>query len=312
MAAAHFAVANVAKAIADFEPVTILVNPHQAAIAQELCAHPAIQFKKVAIDDSWIRDSGPTFVYESDRGVAGISWRFDAYGGKYPHEHDRQLSARICDFAGLPSVAIPLTLEGGAIAVDGSGTVLSTKTAVLDATRNPGLAQADIEALFGQYLGATNVIWLNGGLADDDTNGHIDEVAMFVRAGVVLALVREERSDADYEQLAENLDTLRCARDSSGNPLQVIPIAAPAVEIHRGRRLSMSYTNCYIANDAVLVPGFNDPVRDFAAVTALRRAFPDRKVLQLQTRDISIGGGNIHCITQQQPAALNPVTRGTG
>jgi agmatine deiminase len=295
------AYSRAARAIAKFEPVVVLVRETDRSEAQSLCGDTNITYITAELDDSWIRDSGPTFVHDVSGRLHGLLWRFDAYGGKYPHERDRKLAGFVCDRAGVPSVPVLLTCEGGAITVDGNGTAICTQTTLLDPLRNVGLSTRDVERALEAYLGVTKVIWLKGGLKDDDTNGHVDEVACLAKPGVVVALSRRERDDPDYEQLSENLDRLRGSSDATGRALQVVTVHAPVPMVMAGRRLSMSYTNYYLANGAVVIPAFGDRKRDAEAFSVLAGLYPERQAVQVDTRSISVGGGNIHCITQQEP-----------
>jgi agmatine deiminase len=201
-----------------------------------------------------------------------------------------------------------MVLEGGAIAVDGEGTCLVCAPSVLDPKRNPGMTMAEAEGELKGFLGVDKVLWLPAGLADDETGGHVDNVACFARPGVVLALATDDKADANYDRLAENLDVLRAATDARDRPLEVVPLPQPRPRArHDGRRLSLSYANLYVANGGVVMPGFRDPA-DQAAFRAVSAAFLGRQVLQLEVLDIVEGGGGIHCVTQQEPdpAAVEP------
>jgi agmatine deiminase len=229
-----------------------------------------------------------------------VNWRFNGWG-KYPHPNDQGVARFILDHLGLPCLDAPLVLEGGAIHVDGEGTVLTTAQCLLHPNRNPGLSQAQIEAQLLTQLGAEKIIWLPAGLKDDDTDGHIDEIACFVQPGVVLALVGTDPADADYATLQRNLALLRAATDARGRPLQVVEVEQPAIAYQGERRLSQSYVNFYLANGGVVMPAFGYRDRDDRARAQLQELFPRRKVRQLPARELAHGGGNIHCITQQQP-----------
>jgi agmatine deiminase len=201
----------------------------------------------------------------------------------------------------LPCIDAPLVLEGGAIHVDGEGSVLTTEQCLLHPNRNPGMSRQEIERLLLEHLGAEKVIWLEQGLKDDDTDGHIDEIACFVRPGTVLALVGSDSGDADYAPLRRNLDILRSATDARGRRLEVIELEQPAVAYQGELRLSQSYVNFYIANGGVVMPAFGDRRRDQRAHAVVQELFPRRRVVQVPARELAYGGGNIHCITQQQP-----------
>jgi agmatine deiminase len=301
LAAAREAFADVARAIAEFEPVTMIANPEHVVDASLKCG-PGVSTLSLPLDDSWARDSGPTFVINGRSQVAGIDWRWNAWGNKYPdHQRDAAVARSVLDHLGMRRYAAPLVLEGGAIHADGEGTLLTTESCLLNKNRNPDLSRDDVEQLLGRFLGVRKVIWLNGGLEDDDTDGHVDNVACFARPGVVLALGSGDPADGNYAVLSDNMQRLRTATDAAGRPLEVIAIEQPRRrESEDGRRLALSYINFYIANGGVIAPAFEDP-QDRHASDTLSKAFPDRRVVQVPATEILYGGGGIHCITQQQP-----------
>jgi agmatine deiminase len=302
MAAVRQAYAEVAQAIAAFEPVTMIARPELIAEASLHCGK-GISILPMEHDDSWARDVAPTFVLGPDGRLGGIDWRYDGYGGRAPgFAKDARLASQICERLDIERFAAPIVLEGGALHVDGEGTALVCAESVLDPLRNRQLDRAAAETILRDYLGVEAVIWLTRGLIDDDTAGHVDNLACFVRPGVVLALVAADQADPQAPILAENLEILRSARDARGRALVVQEVAAPAVrQGEDGRRLAASYINFYLANGAVIMPMFNDPM-DQPAYRALAAAFPDRTVVQIDASDLIHGGGGIHCITQQQPA----------
>lgn len=299
--AARRVVAEVAKAISAFEPVIMLARPELTAGASLGCG-PGIAVLPMPQDDSWTRDTGPTFVTGSGGRLAGIAWRFNGWGEVWPdHAQDAQMARRVLEHLGVPRFDAPIVLEGGAIAVDGEGTCLVCAPSIVDPRRNPGLDRAAIDAVLRDYLGVELVIWLPHGLVDDETMGHVDNVACFAGPGRVLAMVRDEPGDPDHEGLAANLAVLEGATDAMGRRLEVIPIRAPRVRPRQGgRRQTLSYVNLYIANGGVVMPAFHDPA-DRAAYDTVAAAFPDRTVVQLEVSDLLWGGGGIHCITQQEP-----------
>jgi agmatine deiminase len=300
--AARRAYAEVAQTIASFEPVTMIARPDQLAQASLLCG-PGIAVLPMPHDDSWTRDTGPTFVTDGAGRLAGVDWRFNGWGEAYAeYGQDAQMARRVLEHLGVPRYPSPLVVEGGGIHVDGEGTCLVCAPSILDPRRNPGLTMAEAEAELRAYLGVEKVLWLPAGLADDETGGHVDNVACFARPGVVLALAADDRADENHTGLAENLDVLRAATDARGRALEVVTLPLPRPRArHDGRRLSLSYVNFYLANGAVVVPGFEDPA-DQAAFKAIAAAFPDRQAVQVDALDIVQGGGGIHCITQQEPA----------
>lgn len=301
--AARHAYAAVARAVRRFEPVSMLARPEEAEQAAVLCG-PQVEIVPAALDDSWMRDSGPTFVVDDRGEVAGVDWRFNAWGGKYAsYEHDAAVAGFVLERLGLRRFAAPLVLEGGSIHVDGQGSLLTTEQCLLNPNRNPSLDRAAIEERLAAALGVSNFIWLGGGLQDDETDGHVDNVACFAAPGVVLALSSDDPDDANYAVLQDNVARLRAARDAAGRSFEVITIEQPAARWHADVRLSLSYINFYIANGGIVMPSFDDPLRDAAAFATLREVFRGREIVQLPALDIVRGGGGIHCITQQQPAA---------
>ncbi len=296
----------VAQAIAQFEPVKMVALADQVEEALRLCGK-GIEVIALPIDDTWLRDTGPTFIIDGQGGLAGIDWQFNAWGENLEsladYQQDAMLAKRLLAHLQIRRYAAPFILEGGAIHVDGQGTVLTSEECLLNPNRNPNLSRLDIEDLLCKYLGIHKVIWLGEGLQDDETAGHIDNLANFIRPGVVVALTCHDKTDSNYAVLQDNLHRLRCATDAQGSKLEIIEIEQPAHrDDHNGRRLAQSYINFYIANGGVIMPIFGDPA-DNAAIATLTKAFSDRQVVPVNTLDIIYGGGSIHCITQQQPVA---------
>jgi len=301
LAAARDATAEVAKAIAAFEPVTIVTNPDSLAeVSLRFAA--GVSCLPMALDDSWMRDTGPSFLVDGRGGLAGIAWRFNGWGERYlPYDKDAALAAALLDHLGVERVDAPLILVGGAIHVDGEGTLITTEECLLNANRNANLWREEIERLLAGHLGIRKVIWLGRGLVDDETDGHVDNLACFVKPGVVLALTASDPEDANHERLADNLERLRHATDAKGRKLEVIEVEQPKARLgDDGRRLGLSYVNLYLANGGVVMPSFEDPA-DQKAYETVVRCFPERQVVQVPALDILPGGGGIHCITQQQP-----------
>jgi agmatine deiminase len=301
LGAARQAYADVAKAIAVFEPVTMVARPELTAEASLQCGQ-GVSVLPLEYDDAWIRDTAPTFVRNGEGLLAGIDWRFNGYGQRSPEfAQDAALAERICRRLKVPRFEAPIVFEGGALQVDGEGTGLVCAASVLEPQRNPGRSQAEIEAVLRDHLGLETVIWLAQGLVDDATGGHVDNLACFAAPGVVLALSAGDTDDANRPILEDNLSRLRAARDAKGRQLEVIEIQQPAA-LHRedGSRLTASYINFYLANGAVIVPIFGDPM-DGAAFHAIQAAFPERQIVEIDVGALIHGGGGIHCITQQQP-----------
>jgi agmatine deiminase len=323
---AQAAFTAVAKAIAQFEPVTMCANAKDWAQARAaLPAH--IRVVEIASDDCWLRDQAPTFVIDNQNGIAGVDWNFNAWGGLYAdHTNDQLIARKILEIERIPRFAAGLVMEGGAFHVDGEGTCITTAECLLHPNRNPHLAQSQIENALCANLNVSKVIWLQHGVfGDDDTNGHVDNLCCFVRPGTVALLWTDDPRDPQY---ARSLDAYQClinSTDAQGRKLRVekVPMpppqtmtaqewaglqniaAASAGELGRtpGKRLAASYINFYIANGGIVMPVFGVP-QDAAAHAVIQSLFPERKVVSVYSREILLGGGNIHCITQQQPARL--------
>ncbi len=299
--AAFEAYAKVANKLAECEPVTMLVSREGQAEARRRLSS-AITLLDIPTSDSWTRDTAPSFVVSADGKLGGVDWRFNAWGGNYPdHQADASLAQAILAHLGAERFASPLTFEGGALSVDGLGTLLTTLPVALNPNRNPGWTQAQAEAEFAK-LGVRQTIWLPGIYEDDETDGHVDEVACFVRPGLVLHLACSTPADPNYAAFAANIRALRAATDATGRALEVVTIPQPAQRVEQnGVRLTLSYLNFLIANGTILAPAFGVP-EDDTARGILADLFPDRRVMQVPVLDIVRGGGGIHCITQQQPA----------
>jgi agmatine deiminase len=297
---ARSAYAAVADAIARFEPLTMVANPGDVKGAQALCG-AGVEVLAIEIEDSWMRDTGPTFLTDGSGARAAVDWPFNNYGEIDPdYENDKQLARRILEHSGVPRFEAPIILEGGAIHTDGEGTLLTTENVVLNPNRNPGLSKKEADEIFRTHLGVEKVIWLDKALEVDSTDGHVDNLACFVRPGVVAALVARDPADSQYAALQENLMRLKKARDAAGRSLEIIEICQPARREFRDERIPASYINFYIANGGIVLPVFGDPA-DRPAIDALARAFPEREVVPVPGIDIVRSGGCIHCITQQEP-----------
>ncbi len=305
--AARTAYAEVAMAIAEFEPVTMIANPENVAEVSLRCG-ASVACLPMAHDDSWMRDTGPGFLIDGRGEMAGVDWRFNAWGGKYDsYEKDAAMAAAMLEHLELTRYEAPMVLEGGSIHVDGEGTLITTEQCLLNPNRNPELDKDENERLLKVHFGVEKVIWLGQGLADDETDGHVDNLACFARPGVVLALSTEDREDGNFDALRDNLIRLRAARDARGRELEVIKVPQPErAEGDDGRRLAKSYINFYLATGAVVMPSFEDG-KDKAAKEIVSGCFPDRMVRQVPALDIVHGGGGIHCITLQQPAGEGEV-----
>lgn len=322
---AQAAFAAVARAIARFEPVSVGVSAGQYENAWARLDHPNIRVIELGSDDAWVRDSGPTFVIDGRGEVRGVDWTFNAWGGfdgglYWPWKRDDQVAGKILGIERCARYrAEGFVLEGGAIHVDDEGTLLTTEECLLNRNRNPQLSRHEIEAVLAEHLSVDKVIWLPQGLYNDETDGHVDNFCCFVRPGEVLLAWTDDPQDPNYPRCQAALRVLEQSRDARGNALTVhkMPIPGPlyaseeecaGVDAIAGsqprdpsQRLAGSYVNFLIVNGGIIAPRFDDP-RDAEAERILRQLFPEREVVMLPGREILLGGGNIHCITQQQPA----------
>ena len=313
----------VATAIAAFEPVTIGVGAAQFEFARaRVPAH--IRLVELSSNDSWMRDVGPTFVVNGRGEIRGVDWRFNAWGGLdgglyFPWDADDLVARKVLEVERADRYRATIVNEGGAIHVDGEGTLLVTEECVLNPNRNPTLSRAQLEAEFRAWLGVHTVLWLGEGVFNDETDGHVDNLACFVRPGVVALTWTDNRRDPQYRISRDAWERLNDARDARGRRLAVHKLPMPgqlrmsareargvltrdgAKARRAGVRLAGSYVNFYIANGGVVVP-LLDPHTDGAALRKLRALFPGRRIVGVPGREILLGGGNIHCITQQVPA----------
>jgi len=296
------------------ERVHILVNNvRQREQAVQLLARlpldqTRIQFFEIPTDRVWTRDYAPLFVVDGDGQVGMTAWQFNAWAKYQNWRRDAAVPRRINETLHLPAWQPSIhrkrvVLEGGSIDVDGQGLLLTTEECLLGEVqaRNPGLSRADLEQLFADYLGVHKVLWLNRGIAGDDTHGHIDDVARFVAPSTLVVAVEEDPGDANYEPLRENMERLLGMTNLQGDKLRVVSLPMPAPVHFDGQRLPASYANFYMANDRVLVPTFNDP-QDRRALGILAEVFPDRTIVGIHASDLVWGFGTLHCLTQQQPA----------
>jgi agmatine deiminase len=296
------AYARVARAISGFEPV-IVVARHEDVAEAKLATGGKVDVLELALDDSWARDMGPTFLANGRGRVAGVQWRFNAWGDKYhPYANDATLARRILDAIGLPAYQAPIVCEGGALHADGEGTVLTTEQCLLNANRNPGLTKARAEEALAHYLGARKVIWLGDGFSDLETDGHVDNIACFAGPGRVVVGVPQSKSHPDHAPVQEALRRLRESTDARGRPFEIVELPQPKKlrQQWNGSVLEASYVNFYLPNGAIVMPAFDD-ANDEPARAVLADCFPGRDIMQIAALDIVEGGGGIHCITQQEP-----------
>jgi agmatine deiminase len=317
----------VIRAIARFEPVTVMASARQFANAQaqlalEATAHP-IRVIEVSTNDSWCRDTGPTFV-TNGKEVRGVDWTFNAWGGLngglyFPWDLDDQVAQKVLNVEGMARYRTEgFVLEGGAIHSDGEGTLLTTAECLLNPNRNPDLTKAQIEQQLSDYLAIDKVIWLEDGIFNDETDGHVDNMCCFVRPGEVLLAWTDDESDPQYARSKAALEVLENSTDAKGRKFIIhkLPVPGPllakaeeyasvdltgaATPREAQARLAGSYINFYLCNGGLVLPTFDDPM-DSVAVQILSKLFPQHQIVTVPGREILLGGGNVHCITQQQP-----------
>jgi len=321
---AQAAFTAVATAIAAVEPVSVGVSSRQYSNARARLPG-RVRVVELSSNDSWMRDVGPTFVTDRRGRRRAVDWGFNAWGGLEgglyaPWDLDEAVAGKVAEIECADRYVAPLVLEGGSIHVDGEGTLLTTEECLLNPNRNPALNRADLEQLLADYLGIETVIWLGAGVINDETDGHVDNLCCFVAPGEVCLTWTNDKRDPQYAVSRDACERLSVARDARGRRLKIHKLVQPgplymtAAEARgvdpspgtaaRGadRRLAGSYVNFYIANRRIIMP-LLDAKRDASAAAALRRAFPGREICGVPAREILLGGGNIHCITQQVPRA---------
>ena len=321
--AARKAFTEVATAIAKSENVTICTSENQYDNARKMLPSH-IRVVEMSSNDSWARDYAPTFVKNTHGEIRGIDWYFNAWGGLvdglyFPWDKDNKMARKLCDLYNIDTYnAMHFVCEGGSIHVDGDGTAIVTEACLLSSGRNPQMTKNDIAKTLEDYLGVSKVIWLKSGIYNDETNEHVDNICAFVSPGEVVLAWTEDTSDPQYEMSKSCYDILISQTDAKGRKIVIhkLPLPSPIYMDEEecaglenmdgeptrvvGERLAASYINFYISNGAIVMPKFNDPM-DSISKQKLQELFPTREVIQIYARDILIGGGNIHCITQQIP-----------
>ncbi len=319
---AQEAFANVAKAISEFEPITVIASASQYQNARARLPEN-IRVVEMSNDDAWVRDCGPTFVINDKGDLRAVDWEFNAWGGLvdglyFPWANDDQIAQKVCEIEGVDSYRTEgFVLEGGSIHVDGEGTLLTTEMCLLSEGRNPHMTKEEIENQLKEYLNLEKVIWIKDGIDPDETNGHIDDVACYVAPGEVACIWTEDKNHPFYEQAQAAYKTLSEATDAKGRKLKVhklcltknpvllqgadtIDAVEGTLPREDGEVCIASYMNFLIVNGGVIVPQYDDE-NDALALEQVQAMFPDRKVVGVRTKEVVYGGGNIHCITQQQP-----------
>lgn len=297
-------IARLASTIAQYEPLTLVTRIEQIESARKACS-TAVDLMPMEIDDMWCRDSGPTFVVDRQGRTAVVDLNFNGWGNKQTHVHDARIVEYVSSTLGLQRYVAALVAEGGALEVDGDGTVLLTESAVVNANRNPGVNRAALGAALNAVLGTTKVIWLPGIAGVDITDGHIDGFARFIRPGLVLVeRVQASRYPAEAAMIDAAIAQLRDTTDARGRRLDVVTLQRS--DTFRSHEVDFfnGYANFYVCNGAVVMPQFGDTRADAAAAGMLGELYPGRKIVQLDVDCICEHGGGIHCVTQQEPLPM--------
>jgi agmatine deiminase len=306
-AQAEFAALGIAIAEDGGEALDLLVQDDAAEAQARAALAPVlakVRFHRVPVGDIWLRDTAPIFVQAADGALHAACFRFNGWGGKYVLPNDDQVAGRVAALSQVPTIDHGWILEGGSVEVDGEGTVLTTRQCLLNPNRNPDMDQAQVEAGLREGLGAEKVLWLDEGLINDHTDGHIDTLARFVAPGVVVCMEAQDPADPNAPILDRLAADLAAMTDARGRKLRVLRIPSPGVlENEDGDLMPASFVNFYIGNRSVVVPTYGT-AHDKAAVGALAPLFPGRRVVGRSARAILSGGGAFHCITQQQPEVL--------
>jgi agmatine deiminase len=315
--------AEIVRLLSEREQVHILVNDAKAdgrarSILDRAGAHlDQVSFHPWPTNRVWTRDSGPIFVRNNESQVAITNWRFNAWAKYSDWQLDDQVPGRVAELLRMPqwqpeirlndNRARRLVLEGGSIDTNGEGILLTTEECLLSEVqeRNPGVSREEMEQVFSDFLGIAQVIWLGRGVAGDDTHGHVDDISRFVAPATIVTAVEPNTKDPNHDPLAENLTRLKAARTLDGKQFDLVELPLPRPVVFQGQRLPASYANFYVANGLVLVPTFHDP-NDRVALNILAEVFPGREVIGIHSVDLVWGLGTLHCMTQQQPAALFP------
>ena len=294
--------ANVANSIVKFEQVKMITHSDEIRKAKKLL-DSKIEIIEFKIDDCWARDSGAIFLLNDKNMLGGIDWEFNGWGKFKPYDSDNKIAKFMIENSSAAYFKNQMILEGGSIHVDGEGTLLTTEQCLLNKNRNPKLSKKEIENNLKEYLNINKIIWLKNG-TDEGTDGHVDNIACFVKPGTILSLSCKDKNDPFYEKINENLEILKTSTDSKGRRLNIIELEMSYKRLIPNDDEPSSYINFYIANNGIVMPSFEDEKADYNAKTIVQSIFPDRKIISINGIDISMGGGNVHCITQQQPISV--------
>lgn len=298
------AITELANLISKYEPVKLLV-PVEFHNEAEALIDNGVEVINMDINDAWTRDTAPSFVVNTDGELSGVDWNFNGWGNMpfSNYDQDRYVATKICSQLNIKILKPEIFNEGGAIHVDGEGTLICTRSTILNSNRNPGLNENQIEKIFYDYLGIRKVLWLDEGYTGDETGGHVDIIASFIEPGKIMHIHTEDESDPNYRVFNNNIRVLSGIKDAKGRSLEIIKIPQPGIKMDGERRLSLSYLNFYITNGAIIVPVFGDE-NDNIAIEIFRTQFPERDIVPFNASAIFHGGGGIHCVTQQEPKVL--------
>ena len=284
-------------------PKLLVADPQAEAAARQAMRGAPAEFHRARYGDIWLRDTAPLFVRGPQGELAAATFQFNGWGGKYVLSGDETVAAAVAELSRVRPLSHNWVLEGGSVEVDGRGTCLTTRQCLLNPNRNPSLNQCSIERRLSEALGITRVLWLDEGLLNDHTDGHVDTVARFVAPARVVCMEARSAGDPNRDALRAIARGLESFRDAGGSPLEVIRIPSPGSVIGGdGEVMPASYVNFYIANHAVVVPVYETPYDD-EAVSRIAALFPERRTVAIEAKALLAGGGAFHCVTQQQPAA---------
>lgn len=297
------AYSNVANAISEFEPVTMIINTGEEKEVGKLLSSQ-VGILEISHDDSWFRDNGPTFVFY-ENGLSAVCWKFNSWGEKFlPFDKDAAVAPKLLDHLKIKGQKSDIVMEGGSFHVDGCGTLLSTKECLLNPNRNKNLTQDQIENELSKFLGVKNFIWLNKGVfGDEDTDGHVDNLACFVNEKMIVIQSCYDSNDDNYPRFNENIEILRRANSLLPKKHEIVEIEQPPARFIGNKRQALSYINYYPVNGGIILPVFGNEAKkhDKNAESKLKEYYPGRQVIPIDGSVIITGGGNIHCITQQMP-----------
>ena len=294
--------ANVANTISQFETLKMIVHPNDRESAINLLNNN-VEILELPINDAWCRDTGAIFLLNDKNELGGVDSDFNCWGYKENFELDDKVAKFMIEKTNSKYFKNNMVLEGGSINVNGKGTMITTEQCLLNKNRNPELSKEQIEKNLKDYFGVSKIIWLKHG-TDEGTDGHVDNVACFSNSNTILTMTCTDKSDSYYDLLTENLEILRSSTDQDGNPINIIELEMSKKRLIPNDDEPSSYINFYISNNAIILPIFGDEPADENAKKILESQFQNRQIVCLDGRDILLGGGNIHCITQQQPRSL--------